>query len=407
MDRVILHCDLNNFYASVEILANPELKGKPVIVCGNPEKRHGIVLAKSNEAKAMGVVTGEAIWQAQKKCPNLICVPPRHHVYGEISKQVFAIYAQYTDRVESFGLDECWLDVTHSQRLFGDGEKIANTIRERVKNDIGLTISVGVSFNKIFAKLGSDMKKPDAVTVIRREDFKEKIWSLPASDMLMVGRKTAEKLKRLNVRTIGELARADRTLMKKTFGIIGEELIDYACGEDKSEVGFSYDNTSPLSVGHGTTMPVDAKNLEEMTPVIYALSDMVATRLRRYKMHAGGLHVTVKDNAFQTFSKQFILSTATDSGTVIAKESVRLLSSFYDFSTHNPVRAVTVSAIRLTGEEEGYQLSIFGDESEKHSKLEKALDKIREKYGYSSINRGTTLANAFLCDNLNFDHDDE
>ena len=193
MERVILHCDLNNFYASVEILANPECRGKPLIVCGNPEKRHGIVLAKSNEAKALGVTTGEAIWQAKQKCgPDLICVPPRHHLYGEISKQVFGVYVQYTDRVESFGLDECWLDVTASQKLFGNGKQIADTIRERIKDDLGLTISVGVSFNKIFAKLGSDLKKPDATTIISRENYQKLIYPLPASVLLMVGRKTKE-----------------------------------------------------------------------------------------------------------------------------------------------------------------------------------------------------------------------
>ncbi len=402
---MILHCDLNNFYASVEILANPELKGKPVAVCGDPEKRHGIVLAKSNEAKAMGVQTGEAIWQAQKKCPGLVLVRPRHKVYGEISKQVFAIYAQYTDRVESFGLDECWLDVTHSQKLFGSGETIANTIRERVKNDLGLTISVGVSFNKIFAKLGSDMKKPDAVTVISKDDFKKKIWNLPASDMLMVGRKTATALKRMNILTIGDLAHADKKLMQERFGIVGLDLIKYANGEDDSAVGFSYDNAPPLSVGHGTTMAVDVDSLEKLSPVVFSLSDMVATRLRRHKLHAGGLHVTIKDNLFQHCSKQIILDVATDSGTIIGKNALKIIDSLYDFATRPPVRAVTVSAIRLTGEKDGYQLSIFGDENEKQSKLENALDKIRDKYGYSAINRGTTLSSTFLCDNLTFDDD--
>ena len=397
---MILHCDLNNFYASVEILADPSLKGKPVIVCGNPEKRHGIVLAKSNEAKKMGVVTGEAIWQAQKKCPGLICVPPRHGVYGEISKQVFGIYAQYTDRVESFGLDECWLDVTHSQKLFGDGEAIANTIRERVKNDLGLTISVGVSFNKIFAKLGSDMKKPDATTVISRDNFKPKIWHLPVSDLLMVGRKTAQKLAIMNVHTIGDLARADVKLMKESFGIVGVELVRYANGEDTAEVGLASDCTPPLSIGNGTTMPVDAKSIEELTPVVYALSDMVATRMRKQKLHAKGLHVTLKDNNFETQSKQIILDYATDSGTIMAKTALNLISNMHDFKLLPPIRTVTISAIRLTSEQDGYQLSMFSEDAERASKLENSLDKIRQKYGYKSVTRGLVLANTFLCDNL-------
>ena len=403
MERTILHCDLNNFYASVEILADPTLKGKPVIVCGNPEKRHGIVLAKSNEAKKMGVVTGEAIWQAQKKCPNLICVPPRHGVYGEISKQVFGIYAQYTDRVESFGLDECWLDVTHSKRLFGDGETIANTIRERIKCDMGLTISVGVSFNKIFAKLGSDMKKPDATTVISRENFKNKIWGLPVSDLLMVGRKTAQKLSVMNIHSIGDLARADVKFMKKTLGVVGEELVRYANGEDNSEVGFSSECTPPLSVGNGTTMPIDATNMETLTPVVYALADIVATRLRKNKMHAKGLHVSLKDNTFMTQSKQIILDYATDSGSILAKHALSIITSMHDFTALPPIRTVTISAIRLSSEADGYQLSMFGEEAEKASKLENSLDKIRQKYGYKSVTRGLVLANTFLCDNLDLD----
>ena len=400
MERTILHCDLNNFYASVEILADPTLKGKPIIVCGNPEKRHGIVLAKSNEAKKMGVVTGEAIWQAQRKCPDLICVPPRHGVYGEISKQVFGIYAQYTDRVESFGLDECWLDVTHSQKLFGDGETIANTIRERIKCDIGLTISVGVSFNKIFAKLGSDMKKPDATTVITRADFKEKIWKLPASDLLMVGRKTADKLSRMNIHTIGDLARADVKFMRSSFGIVGEDLVRFANGEDTAEVGLASDCTPPLSIGNGTTMPIDAPDIDTLTPVVYALSDMVATRLRKHKMHAKGIHVSLKDNTFFTQSKQIILDYATDSGTLLARSALDIIKSMHDFKSMPPVRTVTISAIRLTNEADGYQLSMFGEEAEKASKLESSLDKIREKYGYKSVTRGLVLANTFLCDNL-------
>ncbi len=403
MDRTILHCDLNNFYASVEILANPEYRGKPLIVCGNPEKRHGIVLAKSNEAKKLGVVTGEAIWQAKQKCgPDLICVPPRHKLYGEISKQVFGIYVQYTDRVESFGLDECWLDVTGSKKLFGDGKQIADTIRERVKNDLGLTLSVGVSFNKIFAKLGSDLKKPDATTVITRENFKEKIYDLPASDLLMVGRKTKERLAKMNISTIGDLSKANVKLMESVFGVMGINLVKYARGEDNDEVGLCYKNTPPLSVGHGSTLPIDAPSIDVLTPVVYALSDMVGTRLRKYKMRAGGLHVSLKDDEFNSFSHQITFTDTTDSSSVIAKRALEIIPEFYDFNNSRPVRTVTVSVIKLTSEREGYQLSIFGEENEKASTLDKTLDKIREKYGYQSVSRGIVLANTFLCDNLKF-----
>lgn len=404
MERTILHCDLNNFYASVEILAHPEYKGKPLIVCGNPEKRHGIVLAKSNEAKKLGVVTGEAIWQARQKCgPDLICVPPRHHLYGEISKQVFGIYVQYTDRVESFGLDECWLDVTASRKLFGDGKEIADTIRERIKNDLGLTVSVGVSFNKIFAKLGSDLKKPDATTVLSKENFKEKIYDLPASDLLMVGRKTKERLAKMNINTIGDLAKADVKLMQSVFGIVGVNLVKYARGEDNDEVGLCYKHTPPLSIGHGSTLPIDAPSIEVLTPVVYALSDMVGTRLRKHKMRAGGLQVSIKDDEFSSFSHQITLPDSIDSSSMIAKQALEIIKRFYDFTHHRPVRTLTISAIKLSGEEEGHQLSIFGDENERASALDKTVDKIREKYGYSSVSRGVVLGNAFLCDNLNLD----
>ncbi len=404
MDRVILHCDLNNFYASVELLHRPEHRGKPLIVCGDPEKRHGIVLAKSNEAKAMGVTTGEAIWQAKQKCgSDLICVPPRHGLYGEISKKVFGIYVEYTDKVESFGLDECWLDVTASQKLFGNGKEIADTIRERIKKELGLTISVGVSFNKIFAKLGSDLKKPDATTVISRENFKELIYPLPASDLLMVGKKTGAKLKLMNIRTIGDLANADPSLLQSALGVTGANLVKYARGEDRDEVGLSDAHTPPLSIGHGSTLPIDAPSIEVLTPVVYALSDMVGTRLRRHKMRAGGIHVSIKDDEFHSYSRQITLSSSTDSSTVIAHHATDIIKDFYDFRTHRPVRTVTISAIRLSGEDEGYQMSIFGESEEKASSLDKAVDKIREKYGYKSVSRGIVLSNSFLCDNLSFD----
>ena len=404
MEKVILHADLNNFYASVELLLNPSLKGKPLIVCGDPQKRHGIVLAKSNEAKKCGVLTGEAIWQAKQKCgPDLICVPPRHNLYGEISKKVFSIYTEYTDKVESFGLDECWLDVTHSQKLFGSGKQIADKLRERIKTELGLTISVGVSFNKIFAKLGSDLKKPDATTVISKENYQKVVYPLPVSDLLMVVKKTNERLARLNIHTIGDLAKADINFMKKSLGVVGEQLVLYARGEDNSEVGVYNEHTPPLSIGHGSTLPIDAPSIEVLTPVVYALSDMVGARLRKHEMHANGLQVSIKDDEFNSFSRQIALPTPTDSSTTISRNALDIIKSFYDFNRSRPVRTVTISAIRLSGKDEGVQLSIFGAENEKNSTLDKTLDKIREKYGYKSVSRGIVLSNSFLCDNLNFD----
>lgn len=234
MDRVILHCDLNNFYASVETILHPEYKGKPIAVCGDPKKRHGIVLAKSQPAKIMGVKTGDTVWQAQQKCPDITIVPPTFREYVKYSDIVFKIYTEYTDRVEHFGMDECWLDVTGSVGLFGDGKKIADTIRKRVYDETGLTISVGVSWTKSFAKLGSDLKKPDATTVISRENYKTVVWNLPVGEMIYIGRSSVSRLKKLNINTLGELANADRALLKQHFGIVGDKLIDAASGNEKN-----------------------------------------------------------------------------------------------------------------------------------------------------------------------------
>ena len=206
-ERTILHCDMNNFYASVECFLNPDLKPYPVAVCGSVEERHGIVLAKNYKAKACGVRTGEAVWQAQQKCRDLVIVPPHYEEYMSFSKAARKIYEDYTDQVEAFGMDECWLDVSGSASIYGDGEKIANAIRERIKFELGLTVSIGVSFNKIFAKLGSDLKKPDAVTCIPKERFKEIVWPLPASEMLGIGHATEKKLAAAGLRTIGDIAR--------------------------------------------------------------------------------------------------------------------------------------------------------------------------------------------------------
>ena len=284
-ESCILHCDLNNFYASVECLLNPCLKGYCVAVTGDQDMRHGIVLAKSNEAKAMGVKTAEAIWQARKKCPDLICVPPHYNAYVEYSKKVKEIYARYSDRVEAFSLDECWIDVTDTLPLLGkDGKQTADEIRETVKKETGLTISVGVSFTKSFAKLGSDMKKPDATTVITKENFRKTVWNLDVADMIMIGRKTAEKLNKYNIFTIGQLAKADDWLMKDLFGVNGIKILDAANGRDFTPVALSHEERDIKSVGHGTTAAKDVGTYEDASNIIYFLCEMISTRMRRYKV---------------------------------------------------------------------------------------------------------------------------
>ena len=405
MERIILHCDLNNFYASVETLLNPEFRDKPLAVCGDPKLRHGVVLAKSYPAKACGVKTGDTVNEARRKCPDIIFTPPHHSLYADYSRKVFEIYTRFTDRVEPFGLDECWLDVTASTKLFGDGKTIADNIREIIKIEIGLTASVGVSFNKIFAKLGSDMKKPDATTLITRDNFKEKIRHLNANELIMIGSNTYKKLNDLNIFTIGDLADADINLMKKNFGIIGEKLVLNARGEDTTPVSLASDITPPKSIGHGTTLKADVHSFSEIKPVIVALSEMVATRLRRHDMLTDGIHLHIKDNTFNGISKQTLLPFYTDSATDISDAVCDLFQKIYNFNNQLPVRMLSVSVYNLTKRDEGLQTNMF--ENNKYSQMEHSVDKIRERYGYGILKRGILLENTFLCDNMKPFDDDE
>ena len=403
MTKTILHCDLNNFYASVEQKLHPEHDGKPLAVCGNPEVRHGIVLAKNQLAKQAGVQTGEALWIAKKKCPDIVFVSPHYDEYVKYSKEVFEIYTTFTDRVESFGIDECWLDVTGSLGLFHmSGEQLANHIRETVKKKTGLTISVGVSFTKTLAKLGSDLKKPDAVTVLDKEHYMERIGALSPSEMIMIGRKTAQKLTNLNIRTIRELANADKALLRSHFGVIGENLIKEARGEGDDVVAKYFEHTIPKSISNGTTTPRDITSFEEAKIVVYALAELVAVRLRSYNLLANGVGVYLKDNQFEGISKQIALKKATSNASTIAESALETIKQIYNFN--QPLRAITIGAIRLTSDQE-VQISLFDDgDDEKEEKLEKSVDKIRDKYGYKSIKRGVVLKND-LTGNLH-DEDD-
>ena len=276
-ERCILHSDLNNFYASVECLRRPELKDKPIAVCGSFEDRHGVVLAKNMPAKAMGVKTGEVFWQARKKCPELVSVPADFPAYVAVSRRVREIYARYTDRIEPFGIDECWLDVTESGFLFGSGREIADRIREEVKREIGVTVSVGVSWNKIFAKLASDMKKPDAVTEITRRNFRETAWRLPVSDLLYVGKATAKKLSYMGISTIGDLARADEDALTRELGKWGKVLQIYACGDDDSPVAAEDSRREIKSVGNSLTSYRDLTTEEDVRMLLLMLSESAAS----------------------------------------------------------------------------------------------------------------------------------
>ena len=385
MGRVILHSDLNACYASIECMLNPELRGKPVAVAGNIEDRHGIILAKSQEAKEHGVKTGEAIWEARQKCRDLITVAPHYDEYIKYSNLVRDIYRRYTDLIEPFGLDEAWLDVTGSQRLFGTGEEIANDIRETVKYELGLTVSIGVSFNKVFAKLGSDLKKPDAVTVITRNDFKEKLWHLPANEMIGIGRTTYKKLESFGIHTIGELASCRQEWAAAQFGKCGTELWMFANGLDFSRVKPDGYRTPIKSIGHGITCSADLVDANEVWRVFLSLSQDVNRRLSHYNLKASGVQITVKD--CNLFSRQFQkkLAIPTQSATELARAAIELFISNYRWNYD--VRAVTVRAIDLIDEDTPAQLDFFSD-MRKHEKMQKIDDtvlELRRRFGENAI----------------------
>ncbi|MSU03304.1 DNA polymerase IV [Tissierella pigra] len=385
MERVILHADMNNCYASIETKLNPKLKGIPLAVCGRREDRHGIVLAKSQEAKVLGVKTGEAIWQAQLKCPNLLIVPPNYDEYLKHSRWARDIYYDYSNQVEPYGIDECWLDLSGSLHLFGKGKDIAEEIRSRIKKELGITVSIGVSFNKIFAKLGSDMKKPDAVTEIAREDFKEKIWNLPVEELLGVGKASKKKLNRLMIFTIGDLARGDPDLIRMKLGINGVHLWNYANGRDYSSVA-DRDYRDPVkSVGRGITTTEDLENNLEVYRVFRELSFGVSKALRSYGYLAGGIQISVKNNNLLSKQYQRQISYPSLSSTILAEEAYDLFLEKY--SWESPIRALTIRAINLIGEKNGSQLSFYEDYSKliKREKVDDAFFKVRERFGDYSI----------------------
>lgn len=385
MQRQILHSDLNSFYASVEMMLAPSLRGKAVAVCGSTEERHGIVLAKSELAKKAGVKTGMANWEARRLCPGLIICPPQFEQYIKYSKLVRAIYQRYTDKIEPFGMDECWLDVSDLGLRSNDGEKIAQEIRKSVRDEIGITVSIGVSFNKIFAKLGSDMNKPDAVTVIGEEDYKEKVWPLPASDLIYAGRATTRKLSSYGINTIGDIAQASPEFLKRLLGVNGIALWRFASGADQSRVmdeGF----TAPVkSVGHGITCVGDLKNENEVWKVMLELSQDIGRRLRLYELRAKGVQLTVKDNALMCRQYQAQLEFSTKSPLELAEKARELFAKNYAWTL--PVRAVTVRAINLVPEGLPQQADLFNDilKREKLEKLDDAVDDLRRRFGKRAI----------------------
>ena len=384
MDRTILHIDVNNFFASIEIMLNPNLKGLPVAVCGSEDDRHGIVLAKSYEAKKFGVKTAETVWQAKKKCPNLIIVPPQYEEYKKYSKLIQNIYYSYTDQVEPFGLDECWLDVTGSLKLFGNVENIAEEIKERVKKEIGVTVSIGVSFTKTFAKLGSDLKKPDAIKYISKENFKNIVWPLVTNEIIGVGKSTFKILEEMNLKTIGELANCDISLLEQKLGKHGRILWKRVNGIDDEIVDANMYIASPKSIGNGKTFRNDLTKINDIRSAFQNLTYEISNKLKKHRLEAKNIQIVIRDNQFNDKQLQCELPTITSSSLIITNTAMDL---FKKYKWNKPIRALTIRAINLIEEGTNDQISLFEekDEYEKIKKIDKVMFEINNKFGPNSV----------------------
>lgn len=398
-ERVILHSDLNNFFASVEIANNPALAGKPLIVCGDPKERHGIVLAKNEEAKKLGIKTAETVYSALKKCPDLQMVEGHHLEYKKYSQKVVEIYARYTDQIEECSIDECSLDMTESVMLFGSGYEIAEKIRRAVKEELGLTVSIGVSFNKVFAKLASELKKPDAVTEITRENYKDKVWPLPVTDLLFVGKSTADVLHKIGVHTIGDLANTDEGLLTRFLGKRGRQVRVYARGEDEEPVKAVKEREDLKSIGNSSTLPKDITDRGEVKRWFYVLSESVAARLRDADVgKANTVHIVVRNEKLQDTTCQTKVVPTMLCGD-IANAAYELFCKHFPLGTRVRMLGVTVSGFDYHVEQMRLDSYMGGSNSnyEKKDRAESAIAKLREKYGYASVQRGVILEDEKLA----------
>ena len=391
MERVILHCDANSYYASVECLYTPQIRDKPVAVSGSVEARHGIILTRNALARRCGVKTGEAIWQAKEKCPELVCVPPDFPLYVRFSEKMRRIYAQYSPRVEAFGLDESWIDVSGAGVTFADGVRIADEIRCRIREELGITVSVGVANNKILAKLGSDMKKPDAVTALPPDGFREMIFDLPVQDLLFVGPATARKLARLGVTTIGARAGCDAGVLHSLLGKNGPLLRAYANGEDRTPVMPLTHRRCIQSVGNSTTPPHDLRTPDDARCVLFLLAESVAARLRESGLRARCVSVSARTTELITRSHQCTLARPTNLTGEIAGAATALFAE--RFAHGFPYRSAGLSCTMLTADDEPIQLDFMGDETRRMraERLENAIDGLRARYGHQIVQRGTVL----------------
>lgn len=391
MKRCVLHVDCNKFYASVECLYRPELRDKPMAVGGDPENRHGIILTKNEIASKYGLTVGEPLWKARQKCPDLVVVPPNYPLYLRFSALTRKIYEDYSEFIEPFGLDECWLDVTGSEK---SGEEIAHEIRKRVKSQLGITVSVGVSFNKVFAKLGSDYKKPDAVTVIDESNYKDIAWSLPCGDLLMVGRSAQKKLNAYGINTIGDLADTDVTVLKSLFGKNGEMLHSFANGTECSPVRHKDEISEVKSVGNSTTAPRDLVNEEDVKTIFRVLCESVSARLREKGLKGRVITIYVRDKELSSFSRQMKIPANTDISTEIFYYAMKLFRTNYFWN--KPIRSlgVSVSDFDVTYEQFDFEKTV--ENREKQERLETAVDSLRRRFGNYCIGRACQLKDTEL-----------
>lgn len=391
MKRIILHCDLNNFFASASLTFNPTLKGLPVAICGDAKKRHGIVLAKNNIAKSFGILTAETIWEAQRKCADLVILSPDFALYESISKKAHQIYLKYTDKVEPFGIDECWVEITNPDIDFCKGEKIANEIREKIKKELGITVSIGVSFTKTLAKLGSDLKKPDAITVISPKTLKERIWKMQCRELLMVGKSLNSKLKSMGIFTIGDLANSDEASLKTKIGKVGIMLRTMARGEEIDEVKTYYKHIKPKSIGHSATTEKDLTENSEVFAAFLEFSEAISYKLKKENLLAKTVVISILTVEFEGKEYRTPLFTPTDISLTIAKTAMELFNKNNCLSV--PLRAVGVRVVNLVDNVAVKQLSLFDDTNIADGIIENNILKIRNKYGKNSLKRAICINN--------------
>jgi len=388
MEKQILHVDVNNAFLSwsaVEMIKNGynmDIREIPAIIGGDENQRHGVVLAKSMPAKILGIKTGEPIYFARKKCPNLKVYPSNFNVYKKYSDNLYNLLLEYTDKIERFSIDECFMDMTNFLKKDDKLLDIAIDINNKVRENLGFTVNIGVANNKLLAKMASDFEKPNKVHTLYKQEIPNKMWTLPVSELFMVGKKTIPKLEKMHIKKIGDLAKTDKEALIRKFGKHGRIMWEYANGIDNSEV--EYKKTKPKGVGNSITLSYDVTNLEELNEILLALTEQVAYRLRKYKMTAKVINVQIKNKYFEVYSHQRKLEIETNSTKKIYMVAKELLKELH---RNEPIRLIGIRVDNLSSNEEK-QISFFDTESEKRQeKLDETIDKLKEKYGYNKITR--------------------